>query len=245
MSWLQDELQSVNLRGQEPVDYSSISAEELVLICFETGNELAWAEFVRRFHRLIATVVLRIARQWGETSHQTIDDLIQETYLKLCADKGRLLGTFKSRHEGAIFGYIKIFTANLVHDHFKSVYSKKRGGRNLSISPRNGELEFISGCSTAPVSILERSVLLRQVDACLRAVAWGRDADRDRKIFWLYYRTGLTARAIASLPTIGLSTKGVESVLSRLTRLVRDSLTREESHDPIYPQKGISQTDSL
>jgi RNA polymerase sigma-70 factor, ECF subfamily len=40
-------------------------------------------------------------------------------------------------------------------------------------------------------------------------------------IFWLYYRDGLTARAIAQLPGIRLSVKGVESTIHRLTRRVR------------------------
>jgi hypothetical protein len=51
--------------------------------------------------------------------------------------------------------------------------------------------------------------------------------ERDRKLFWLYYRVGLTADAIAGLPSIGLSTKGVESSLLRLTRLLRDEIGRD------------------
>jgi len=47
---------------------------------------------------------------------------------------------------------------------------------------------------------------------------------RDRNLFWLYYRQGLTADAISRIPAIGLSAKGVESALLRLTRLLRDTI---------------------
>ena len=44
-------------------------------------------------------------------------------------------------------------------------------------------------------------------------------------MFWLYYRVGLTANAIAALPSIGLSMKGVESTILRLIRLLRQEIS--------------------
>src|SRR5262249_54164894 len=109
------------------MDYASLSAEELVLACGQSDDAAAWQEFVRRFYRLIATVALRVARRWGGSSPQIIDDLVQETYLKLCADNLQMLRSFKSQHPDAFYGYLKVVTANLVHDHFKAVHSSKRG----------------------------------------------------------------------------------------------------------------------
>jgi len=40
-------------------------------------------EFVRRFHPLISTVVLRTTRNCGQLTPTLLDDLVQETYLKL------------------------------------------------------------------------------------------------------------------------------------------------------------------
>ena len=48
--------------------------------------------------------------------------------------------------------------------------------------------------------------------------------ERDRRIFWLYYRAGLKPAVIARMPGIGLSVKGVESAVFRLTKLVRTVL---------------------
>jgi RNA polymerase sigma-70 factor, ECF subfamily len=80
------------------MSYSSISIEELIRQCSGSRTPQAWEEFVRRFHRLIATVILRTASRLGDASKQTVDDLIQETYLKLCADDFRILRTFEQQH---------------------------------------------------------------------------------------------------------------------------------------------------
>ena len=207
------------------MDYASLSPEELVLACRQADDVAAWEEFVRRFHRLIATVALRIARRWGEPSPQLIDDLVQETYLKLCADDFRTLRRFKSNHPDAFYGYLKVLTANLVHDHFKAAYSSKRGSGAIEVE---ADAQVQSGAdvsgSASAVKNSEQGILLREVDATLSRLAAGPHLERDRKVFWLYYRVGLTASAIAELPSIGLSTKGVESSILRLTRLARQEI---------------------
>jgi RNA polymerase sigma-70 factor (ECF subfamily) len=227
------------------VDYSAISAEELALSCFRTGDELAWAEFVRRFHPLIARVTLRVARQWGETSPQVVDDLVQDTYLKLCAERAHLLKNFSSVHKDAIYGYIKVFTANLAHDHFKASRSEKRGGWAMRTSiDGDDRCPSVLGSKSAE-ALIERGVLIQQIDACLRAISAGPNAERDRKIFWLYYRVGLAANAIAALPTLGLTTKGVESTLLRLTRQVRERLGSRAQASPPSKGEGIQSAESL
>ncbi len=207
--------------GSSSLDYAALSSEELVMACLTSGDETAWAEFVRRFHSLIARVVRRVARKWGEDSPQVVDDLIQDTYLKLCAERTRLLESLKPVHGDAIYGYIKVFTANLVHDHFKASRSAKRGGGSAAASIDGEDRGDSSRGAKTAQALLEREVLIGQLDACLQAVSAGASSERDRKIFWLYYRAGLTASAIAALPTMGLTTKGVESTILRLTRLVR------------------------
>ena len=203
------ELQSLTPWEVQPeVDYSAVSPEHLVLICSETKDESAWAEFIHRFQPLIARVVLRVAREWGEGSTQLVDDLVQETYLKLCTDRYQVLRTFKPTHPDAIYAFIKVFTANLVHDHFRVSRSQKRGGGASTISIDAQGTPELCG-SFLNNTILERNVLLQQIDACLRTILMGPNADRDWKIFWSYYRGGLTSHAIASLPNVGLGEKGV------------------------------------
>jgi RNA polymerase sigma-70 factor, ECF subfamily len=228
------------------LDYCAVSSEELVLACLRKGDEEAWVEFVRRFQPLIASTVIRVARQWSDTSPDLIDDLVQETYLKLCSDRLRLLQNFKSRHEHAIYGYIKVFTTNLIHDHFKASHSKKRGGSALMTSVENELLDRSREPVRAAEAPLDRVLLIQQVDACLQAMTSGPTSHRDRMIFWLYYRAGLAASAIAALPTVGMSTKGVESTILRLTRRVREHFASEKR--PAFPggtSEGIRSTESL
>jgi RNA polymerase sigma-70 factor, ECF subfamily len=216
------------------MDYAALSAEQLILACTRTGDAAAWEEFVRRFHRLIATVAFRVARRWDNSSPQVVDDLVQETYLKLCAGNFRILRSFKSQHPDAFYGYLKVVTANLVQDHFKAAHSGKRGSGKVEVAV---DPQITSG-AVATAKSSERNILLQQVDGLLSRLAVGQHLERDRRVFWLYYRVGLTANAIASLPAIGLSTKGVESTILRLTRLLRQELAADRSRPGGYPNKN-------
>jgi RNA polymerase sigma-70 factor (ECF subfamily) len=197
---------------------------------------------------LIATVALRIARRWGGASPQLVDDLVQETYLKLCENNFQLLRTFQFRHDEAIYGYIKVVTANLVHDHFKSIRSQKRGGLVESVSSDSIDVAPDRTPARSTTESAEQNIFIGEVDACLRALDSPDHPGRDRRIFWLYYRVGLPASSIAALPTIGLSIKGVESTLLRLTRHVRERLTAKAGPGQSSSSriaKGIQQTESL
>jgi RNA polymerase sigma-70 factor, ECF subfamily len=213
------------------VDYTTLPSRGLVIACLDTGDALAWQEFVRRFQKLIATVVFRTCARWGQSTPQVVDELVQETYLKLCGDNCRLLRSFQSTHDDAIFGYIKVLTANLVHDHFKAARAEKRGGSMVAASI-DDELPLHSESLHREASAeIEKKVLIREIAVYLEGAAEGPNSKRDRYIFWLYYRAGMTAGAIASLPAVGLSTKGVETTILRLTRIVRQHLTRERKYE--------------
>lgn len=165
--------------------------------------------------------MLRTALRWGDPSR--IDDLVQDTYLKLCSNGARILRDFEFRHADALFGFLKVVAANVVNDHFKLLNRVKRGAGTKSQEP--GGLESIPAASQADTLWpTERGILLNEIDDLLRSRATDEGHERDRTIFWLYYRQGLSARAIASIPSVGLSTKGVESAIARLTRLVRERL---------------------
>jgi RNA polymerase sigma-70 factor, ECF subfamily len=191
-----------------------------------------WAEFIRRFHPLISTVALRTARQWGEPAPGVLDDLVQETYLKLCSDDCRLLKNFHSQYPAAIFGFLKVVTANVVHDHFKALHAAKRGAGSFleNVDDREGvEKDAVNDSSPSATSTIEQAILFGEIDRCLIRGVAAPELPRSRRIFWLYYRCGLSARAIAALPNIELTTKGVESTILRLNRLVRTAFTRSQN----------------
>jgi RNA polymerase sigma-70 factor (ECF subfamily) len=201
-----------------------MSLEDLLTACAANGNATDWQEFVRRFHPLIAAVVLRTAQHWGGVSSTLADDLIQETYLKICADQKRLLIEFKPHHPEAFYGYLKVVTANVVHDYFRAERSQKRGSGQpeVSVDDIEGPVRMDPA---SPSERIYRDILFEQVDGILCSYLVGEEQSRDRIIFWLYYRDGLTAPEIARLPSISLTVKGVESLIYRLTRVVRERIT--------------------
>jgi RNA polymerase sigma-70 factor (ECF subfamily) len=200
--------------------YSSIPIEELLHRCAVEGDGDAWNDFVRRFQRIIATVVIRKAAQWGDASRQTADDLVQETYMKLCANNYRMLRQFEHRGPEAFAAWVRVIAANVVHDHFKASYSQKRGSNKIDGFDQDSTLAA-SESSAGGIGFIERAVLIQDVQRHLDVCVAGPESDRNNQIFWLYYRTGLSAAAIARLPGIGLTTKGVESLSLRITRELR------------------------
>jgi RNA polymerase sigma-70 factor (ECF subfamily) len=151
-----------------------------------------------------------------------IDDLTQDTYVKICANNFKALRTFDFRHENALFGFLKVMAANVAEDYIRSSHSQKRGqGRDDEDFDQTGS----AGPSSSPEPI-ERKILMNEIKKCLQEHSADPNFARDYAIFWLYYRQGLTAKEIADLPSIGLTVKGVESTLLRLTRMLRDKLGR-------------------
>jgi len=225
--------------------HSDLSIEELVRQCSTGGNLAVWEEFVRRFHRLIAKVVVHTAAKFGDCSQTTADDLIQETYLRICGKDFRLLREFDQRHPGAFLGLLKIVTVSVVRDHFKSTQTLKRGARQIieTSDPSNLKIEQRGGGGS---SSMERAVLIREIEEHLDSCVSGPDRERKVRIFWLYYRVGLSAAAIAALPGIGITTKGVESLILRITRDLRVRLAVSNYRDTkTAPSEGILPSESF
>ena len=194
------------------------------------GDELAWAEFIRRFHPVIAATVMRCARRFRDTGPELIDDLVQETLLKICAHRCRALREFEPVSPDAIFGFLKSVAFSVTLDHFRIRLAEKRGfGRSDAALDAYAE-SAVAGREGLPK--IEREILLREIDQHLATVADPATGARDQRIFWLYYQHGMTARAIAGIPGLGLTQKGVESVIQRLTSHVRALLGEGNPRHP-------------
>jgi RNA polymerase sigma-70 factor (ECF subfamily) len=203
-------------------NYAEKSNRQLLDECLQRGSVESWQEFVRRFQPLISGVVAQVARRHEAVAPAMVDDLVQETYLRLCADNYKLLHNFSGQHENSLFGYLKVTAASVALDHFKSLHTQKRGGGVPTAElkeERQQELPIPSAPSTA-----EQAVLMAEIDRALRKVTEGPNAERDRLIFRLYYQQGLTAKDVADVPALKLTAKGVESLLYRITASVRQEL---------------------
>jgi RNA polymerase sigma-70 factor, ECF subfamily len=212
-----------------------MTAEQLIGACAESDDGAAWDEFVSRFQKPISVSIKRTACHWGKDPAQFVDDLLQETFLKLCADKCRLLLTFARRHsDEAVLRYIKTIAINLAHDQFKSLHSQKRGAGETDQLRQDFDPVAQSGSFGGP-DAMDRGVFLKQVDHQVQNCAAGSNQERDCLIFWFYYLQGMSAKAIATLATITLTPKGVEAVIFRLTRCVREHLGNTGLANPAEP----------
>jgi hypothetical protein len=71
---------------------------------------------------------------------------------------------------------------------------------------------------------MEDKIALRQIDDIVATHYCGDMLVRNRAIFWLHHRDGMTAQAIASVPWIDLNTKGVETTLRRMKCLIQSQM---------------------
>jgi RNA polymerase sigma-70 factor, ECF subfamily len=207
----------------KPTRYSSLSLKDVVCLCAGPCDDAAWEEFVSRVGKPISLTVMRTASLWGEASRSLVEDLVQVTYLKLWEDGCRLLRDFAIQHPEAILGYVKKAAANATHDYFKHGHSQSSGGGNPHVSTSDVDPEAGKEVQGSQEKIAF-GVFLNELDDHLKRGLTGPDRERDRTIFWLYFRQGMSAKEIASLPTIGLGNKGVGSVIERLKHCIREQI---------------------
>ena len=178
------------------------------------GNGPHWRQFFARIMPLLRPILRNaVWRTGGGHSHE-MDDLLQDVCLKLCelsrSDTPLPSETF------ALTAYFRAMAVNVSRDWLRKRGATKRGERvTSSLEDHMEELSSQIGASST-----ENIMLIRQVDLLLDCPA------RDRSVFWLYYRQGFTAIEIARIPELGLTVKGVESLLHRQTAKLRQKLSK-------------------
>lgn len=200
------------------------SVNDLAKLCAHSAEVPEWEELVHRCSPLATIVARRISRLWvTDPGPAIIDDIVQEVFLKLCEHDRRILRGFEPRGEDSFFGLLRLVTASVTNDYFRRQYSTKRGGKVLTMPLLDGD----SSQAAIDPSAMQQSALLQQLDRKLLS-APKIIGPRDRALFWLYYRQGFTAEEISRLPAAGLTPKGVESALRRVTMWLRDEIDRGE-----------------
>ncbi len=207
---------------------SRTSVNDLAKLCAHSPDAAEWEELVRRSVPLASLVALRISRMWvSDPSPATVDDIVQEVFLKLCEQERRILRDFEPRGEDSFFGLLRIVAASVANDYFRRLYSTKRGGKVITMALADDESQVALGAGR-PAERIEHSALLAQLDQKLRS-APDEIGERDRALFWLYYLQGFTAEEIARMPAAGLTAKGVESALRRVTNWLRGEIGEKKA----------------
>jgi RNA polymerase sigma-70 factor (ECF subfamily) len=212
--------------------YSALSLKDLVCLCAGPRDDEAWEEFVSRVGRPISLTIMRTASLWDVPARSLVEDLRQATYVKLLEDGCRHLRDFSIQHPEAVLGYLKITAANTARDYFKHLHSQSCGGDKRHVSTSDVDPEAGNEVHGSEERIAFE-IFLKEIYEHLQHCLTGPDQERDRTIFWLYFRQGMSTKEIASLPTIGLTAKGVGSVIERLKHCVREQIvaSRSDSDD--------------
>ena len=176
-----------------------------------------------RVRKPICFIIARTAAPWGRPPRGLVEDLVQVTYLKLWEGGRSLLRDFALHCPEGILGYVKRIAANATHDYFKHGHNQSSGGDepHVSTSDVDPQAGMEADGSEGKIAF---QLFLGEIDELLKCCLTGPDRERDRTIFWLYFRQGMSTREIASLPAIGLSTKGVGSVIERMKHSIRDQI---------------------
>jgi DNA-directed RNA polymerase specialized sigma24 family protein len=125
----------------------------------------------------------------------------------------------RNEYENTIFGYLRVIASNVVRDHFRQPVNKadetELSDAVVPPGPRDRErLEFLHK--------------KEEVRGILETLPSSATRDRDVAIFWFFYEQGYSAKEISLLPAIELTVKGVEAVLFRMARHVREKFGLKE-----------------
>jgi len=229
------------------MDLRLISTNDLARACANSTDAAEWQELLRRTAPLASLVVIRVARLWmNGASNALVDDIVQEVFLKLCEQNRRILREFEPRGEDSFLGLLRIVAASAANDYFRRMHSTKRGGKVVTIAFAPDTLSAPAAAAGDPAR-LQMDILLSQLDRRLRT-APNEISERDRSLFWLYYLQGFTAEEIASLPSVGLTAKGVESAVRRVAIWLRGQLEHSRFADhpgqPCETALALAQEDS-
>ena len=197
-----------------------------LLASSQAGKTVAWDSFLARFHELIVNTVVRTAAPSGGPNRAMVDDLVQDIYLKLCANNFQILQRVRSDHPNGVYALVRAVAYSTTIDYLRSLRNPLNDS-NKAVSLDS--LQHDLALDPQPTeSKLHRQMLFDRIDQVLPEACPPDSLERDRTAFWLYYRQGYTAGEIAALPAMKLTVKGVESLLYRLTSAVRARLNPKE-----------------
>lgn len=101
------------------MDFKDFSIRRLLEYCLATDDETAWNEFFERIRPTAFGVVYKNVYPRVGHAPDLIQDLFQETMLKLVDKNKAALRTFEWFHEDSIYAYVKVVASRVVADHFR------------------------------------------------------------------------------------------------------------------------------
>jgi RNA polymerase sigma factor (sigma-70 family) len=191
------------------------SSADLLRECGQKLTDPAlWQQFEDRFHRTIMTYVLRVMRnRFRDENLGDARDLVQEVYLRLIANNGRWLRSFKGQTDFSVKAFLSRVTVSVVCDFYRSKRAeKRRSAEIISIEDARRQQEAGESVEINIPAVLSAIDVERLVDE----EPDRRHAARNVLIFKLHVVDGLTIKEIAQFPSFGLKEKAIAVIIQNL-----------------------------
>lgn len=203
------------------MDLEKLSIRELLKLCLDTDDGDAWHEFQKKIQKLASAVIKRTLDKTA--APDTVDDLIQNTWVKLLENDRAALRRIRGEHENSIFAYVRVAAYSVAQDHIRRL-------RPVVCIDDPGFIEPPNQRWTSAFASATRD----EVDRALKSMVGKQNFSRDYAIFWLYYEQGYSVREIAGLPSLkreknSMGEKGVDAVIQRLKNEIRRILGTDET----------------
>ncbi len=122
------------------MDLKKLPIRELLQLCLDSGGEDAWTEFLGKIQGPIAAVISRTLGKMSQRS--TVDDLIQNTWVKLFDNDKAALRRIKNEHENSIYAYVRSAAFHMAHDHIRGLVPDVSLEELVSFEPANSISEL-------------------------------------------------------------------------------------------------------
>jgi RNA polymerase sigma factor (sigma-70 family) len=181
------------------------SAERALVARCALGDRAAWEELVAAHDRRVQRVLLRAV---GARCAHDLPDLRQEVWSRLLTDRCAALRGFRAERPGALAAFLARTALRVAID-----FGRRQGRRSSRETALEGASDVAAATVPADEAAARREAGVRLQQA-LEVVAQGERRARDLVVYRAHFVDGLSPAEIAALG-VGLSTKGVETLLLR------------------------------
>jgi RNA polymerase sigma factor (sigma-70 family) len=191
----------------------AFSERDLAAACAR-GERRAWAELLRRYDGKVRSALRRAG------APEDAEDLRQDVWARLLANDRAALRRFRADRSGSLQVFIGQVARRVAIDH----------GRARRLRPQGcggPEPAALASSTPSPFEQLRSAARARRLSAALDAVAGAAGhPGRDRDILRLHFEEGYLPAEIAGMD-LGLSARGIESLLRRARQKLAELLSEE------------------
>jgi RNA polymerase sigma factor (sigma-70 family) len=227
----------------EQLESQDWSIDNLIKKCLENPpNEIAWAEFVRRFNsiirkNIIKTLQTRLSEGFEPNlivEDHRVDDLVQGVYVRLIQDNRQAIKKFKGEYHTSIYSYLTAIAVNVVRDYCREIHAIKRPQIAVSLDSllsESGDMVWAKENSSPEENQLaevmneeEQEIVFKLIDEAFRRIPKWKNRDRDVLMFKLRIIHGLKLKEIDTIMGLGLSTVTISSIVNRTLKKIKPVL---------------------